>query len=96
VEWQIGGSSSRPHTDVQYRALAAHPASRGSVSLKSMRLITAHKILIGSALGLALLFLLRSFVLYAKGHEASDFALGTGALALASALGLYLRSIWRK
>jgi hypothetical protein len=61
-----------------------------------MRLITAHKILIATALALALVFLLRSIVLYARTHAGTDLALGTAALALAAALGFYLRAIWQR
>jgi hypothetical protein len=58
-----------------------------------MQLLAAHQILIGSAIALALLVGVRSLVLFARGGGLPALALGVAALALAGALGLYLRKV---
>lgn len=61
-----------------------------------MRLITAHKVLIGGALGLSILLILRFLVLYARAHQAGDLGFLFGSLALALGFALYLRAIWAR
>ena len=61
-----------------------------------MRLLTAHKILIGAALALALVFALRSASNYASTHANSDLMYTGASLLVAVALGFYLRFIWRR
>jgi hypothetical protein len=61
-----------------------------------MRLLTAHKILIGAALVLALVFALRSASNYASTHANSDVMSAGASLAVAAAFGWYLRFIWRR
>jgi hypothetical protein len=61
-----------------------------------MRLITAHKILISTAVALSLLMSVRAAVLFASGGAASDLIFAVVGLALAVALALYLRTLWRR
>lgn len=61
-----------------------------------MKLRQAHQILIGSAIGLAILFSVRSLVIYSTTHVSADLWVGLGSLAIAAALGLYLRHIRAK
>jgi hypothetical protein len=61
-----------------------------------MRLLTAHKILIGAALFLALLFTARSASNYASSHANSDVIYAAASLVVAGFLGLYLRFLWHR
>jgi hypothetical protein len=61
-----------------------------------MRLLTAHKILIGASLALALLLTARSASNYASTHANSELGFAAAGAALAVALGLYLRALWRR
>jgi hypothetical protein len=58
-----------------------------------MRLITAHKVLIGFALALALLMAMRSAMLYGRSRRADDLVFGLAEAALALGLAGYLRSM---
>lgn len=58
-----------------------------------MKLIVVHQILIGSAIFLAVVFALRSAVLFARGGEPLSLALAILAAAIGAALGLYLRAL---
>jgi hypothetical protein len=61
-----------------------------------MRLLTAHKILIGASLALALLLTARSAFNYASSHANSDLGFAAAGVALAVALALYLRALWHR
>ena len=61
-----------------------------------MNLRLVHQILIGSAIGLAAIFAIRSVALFARGGQPLDLAVAIGALAIGVALGLYLRSVRAK
>ena len=61
-----------------------------------MRLLTAHKILISSALVLALILSLRSAFLYSARGARIDAVLSALALGLAFLLGWYLRQLFRR
>jgi hypothetical protein len=61
-----------------------------------MKLIVAHQILIGSAIGLAAIFAIRAIVLFARGEGALNLALAAAAAAVGGALGVYLRSVRAK
>ncbi|HEY3594535.1 MAG TPA: hypothetical protein VGL13_11695 [Polyangiaceae bacterium] len=61
-----------------------------------MRLLTAHKILIGSALGLAILLMARAAWLYAARRSSTDAAMGALSVLLAVALATYLRRLFRR
>jgi hypothetical protein len=61
-----------------------------------MRLLTAHKILIGASLALALLLTVRSLALYGSTHAASELAFAGAGAVLAIALGIYLRALWKR
>jgi len=61
-----------------------------------MRLLTAHKILISAALVLALLLTARAAFNYSANHMKSDGASAGIGLVLAAALGVYLRTLWRR
>jgi hypothetical protein len=61
-----------------------------------MRLITAHKILIGAALVLALLLTLRSSVIYASTHAPNYLVIALVDVVLAALLAVYLRALWRR
>ena len=61
-----------------------------------MRLLTAHKILIGASMALALLLTARSASNYASTHANSELAFAAAGAALAVALGLYLRALWNR
>jgi hypothetical protein len=56
-----------------------------------MKLRQAHQILIGSAIGLAVLFALRSLLQYTRTHLAADLVLALVSLAVGAALVAYLR-----
>jgi hypothetical protein len=58
-----------------------------------MRLIIVHQILIGSAIGLAVLFGLRSAVLFARHGGREDLALAVASVAVAGLLAIYLRKV---
>jgi hypothetical protein len=61
-----------------------------------MRLLTAHKILIATAVGLGLLLTIRSLALYAANRAKGELVYALGELVLTLALGLYLRALWRR
>jgi len=61
-----------------------------------MRLLTAHKILIGAALALALLLTARSAFSYASTHAPSDLAFAGASIVFAILLGVYLRALWHR
>jgi hypothetical protein len=61
-----------------------------------MRLLTAHKILIGAALVLALVFAGRSVSNYASTHANSELIYAGASLALAAAFASYLRFLWHR
>jgi len=58
-----------------------------------MQLLFAHQILIGSAIALAVIFGLRSAVLFLHGAGAGSLALAIASLVVAGALGLYFRAV---
>jgi hypothetical protein len=61
-----------------------------------MKLIVAHQILIGSAIGLAAIFALRALVVFARGGEPLNLAFAIAAAAVGGALWLYLRAVRAK
>jgi hypothetical protein len=61
-----------------------------------MKLRQAHQILIGSAIGLAILLSLRSLLQYTRTHVAADLLLALLSLAVAAALAAYLRHVRAK
>ena len=61
-----------------------------------MKLRQAHQILIGSAIVLALLFAVRSGMIYLRTHVASDLVLALFSLGVALGLGIYLRRVRAK
>jgi hypothetical protein len=61
-----------------------------------MRLLTAHKILIGASLALALLLAARSVSNYASTHANSELAFACAGVILAVALAIYLRALWNR
>jgi hypothetical protein len=61
-----------------------------------VRLLTAHKILISTALGLALILSLRSVFLYWAHHAPTDAVLAVVTLGVALLLGWYLRQLLRR
>jgi hypothetical protein len=61
-----------------------------------MRLLTAHKILIGASLALALLLTARSASNYASTHANSELAFAIVGAILAVALAIYLRALWKR
>lgn len=58
-----------------------------------MKLIFVHQILIASAIGLAVLFGVRSIVLFTRSGASADLILAVVSLAVATALGFYLRKV---
>jgi hydrogenase-4 membrane subunit HyfE len=58
-----------------------------------MQLLAVHQILIASAIVLAVLFGLRSLVLFVHEGGSPELLLAACSLALAGALGLYLRKV---
>ena len=58
-----------------------------------MQLLAAHQILIGSAIALAVIFGLRSTLLFLHGAGAGSLALAAVSLVVAGALGLYFRAV---
>jgi hypothetical protein len=61
-----------------------------------MRLLTAHKILIGASLALALLLTLRAASNYASTRAGVEFAFACVGTVLTAALGVYLRALWNR
>jgi hypothetical protein len=61
-----------------------------------MRLLTAHKIFIGAALLLALLFAARAAYGHGSSHANSDVIYAVVSLVVAAFLGLYLRFLWHR
>ncbi len=58
-----------------------------------MKLIVAHQILIGSAIGLAAFFALRAAALFARGEGSAHLGVAIGAAIAGALLGLYLRAL---
>jgi hypothetical protein len=58
-----------------------------------MQLLVAHLVLIGSAIALAVLFGLRSVVLFSRGDGGANLALAVVSFAVAGALGTYFRKV---
>lgn len=58
-----------------------------------MQLLVAHQILIGSAIALAVIFGLRSAVLFLHGAGPGSLALAAMSLVVTGALGLYFRTV---
>ena len=58
-----------------------------------MQLLAAHQILIGSAIALAVLFALRSLVLFSRGGGSAQLALAAVSLAVMGALVVYFRKL---
>lgn len=58
-----------------------------------MKLILVHQILIGAALGLAVLFGVRSIVLFAREGSTTDLILAAASLLIALVLALYYRKV---
>ena len=69
---------------------------RGLEPASDMRRLTAHKILIGASLALALLLTARSASIYASTHANTDLAFVGAGFLLAVALGFYLRALWHR
>jgi hypothetical protein len=69
---------------------------RGLEPASDMRLLTAHKILIGASLALALLLTARSASIYAATHANTELAFVVAGFLLAIALGFYLRALWHR
>lgn len=61
-----------------------------------MKLIVIHQILIASAIGLAVIFGVRSIVLFARAGAPGDAGLAVASALIAAALGLYLRKVRAK
>jgi len=61
-----------------------------------MRLLTAHKILIGFAVVLALLLTARSASNYGSTRAPSELVFAVAGFVLAIALGVYLRALWKR
>jgi hypothetical protein len=61
-----------------------------------MQLLAVHQILVGAAIALATLFGVRSLVIFARGGGSGALVLAVASLALAGALGLYLRTVRAK
>lgn len=61
-----------------------------------MKLIVAHRVLIASALALALLFGVRATVLFFRASAPVDGALAVASFALAGALGAYFARLCRQ
>lgn len=61
-----------------------------------MRLITAHKILIGSAVAFFAFFALFELRAYAAGGGATDLGSGIFGLAVAVGFAVYLRRLWTR
>jgi hypothetical protein len=58
-----------------------------------MQLLVAHQILIGSAIALAVVFGLRSMVLFAREGSAGSLSLAAVSLVVAGALGVYFGAV---
>lgn len=61
-----------------------------------MKLIVAHRVLIGSALALAVLFGIRATVLFLRARIPADGAIAAASFALAGALGAYFARLQRR
>ncbi len=61
-----------------------------------MKLIVIHQILIASAIGLAVIFGVRSIVMFSRSGASNDVLLALVSAAVAVALGLYLRKVRAK
>jgi hypothetical protein len=58
-----------------------------------MQLLAFHQILVGAAIALAVLFGLRSVVLFSHEGGAANLAVAAVSFAAAAALGLYFRKV---
>jgi hypothetical protein len=61
-----------------------------------MKLIVMHQILIASAIGLALIFAIRSIVMFSRSGASNDVFLAVLSALVAVALGMYLRKVRAK
>lgn len=61
-----------------------------------MKLIVFHQILIASAIGLAVIFGVRSIVMFSRSGASNDALLAVASALVAVALGLYLRKVRAK
>lgn len=61
-----------------------------------MKLIVIHQILIASAIGLAVIFGVRSIVMFSRSGASNDALLAAASVLVAVALGLYLRKVRAK
>ena len=64
-----------------------------------MKLIVAHQVLIGAAIGLSGIFAVRSLTLYLRAGAALDLGLCLASVAVGAGLALYLRKVrarWRE
>ncbi|MCK6587891.1 MAG: hypothetical protein HUU21_35490 [Polyangiaceae bacterium] len=61
-----------------------------------MKLIVVHQILIASAIGLAVIFGIRSIVMFANSGASIDILLAAVSAVVAAALGVYLRKVRAK
>jgi hypothetical protein len=59
----------------------------------AMQLLAAHQILIASAIALALIFALRSLVLFSHDGRGGDLALAAASIVVAGALAAYFRKV---
>jgi drug/metabolite transporter (DMT)-like permease len=65
-------------------------------SSEIMKLIVIHQILIASAIGLAVLFGVRSILMFSRTGASNDAVLAAASALVAVALGLYLRKVRAK
>jgi hypothetical protein len=61
-----------------------------------MKLIVVHQIFIASAIGLAVLFAIRSVVVFAKSGTSLELALAAASVVIAAVLSVYLRKVRAK
>jgi hypothetical protein len=61
-----------------------------------MQLLAAHQILIGAAIALAVLFGLRSLVVFVREGGGGALGLAVASIVLAGLLGLYFRTVRAK
>jgi hypothetical protein len=61
-----------------------------------MKLIVIHQILIASAIGLAVIFAIRSVVIFSRSGASNDVLLAALSALVAVALGIYLRKVRAK
>jgi hypothetical protein len=61
-----------------------------------MRLLVAHKILIGSSIALATVLVVTRALRWSAGHHPADLWMACGAAAAIPLLSIYLRKIWNR